>query len=87
MNVFFQLNLQQSLEPVEAFVAQSSEQTPFTSEFVGSISLATESCEKSQSTVCRKSWVLSVCSGFLSQEKLTGWVRINTVKKVISQLL
>jgi hypothetical protein len=26
-------------------------------------------------------------SGFLPQEKLTGWVRINTVKKVISQLL
>jgi hypothetical protein len=27
------------------------------------------------------------CSGFLPQGKLTGWVRINTVKKVISQLL
>ena len=25
--------------------------------------------------------------GFLPQGKLTGWVRINTVKKVISQLL
>jgi hypothetical protein len=37
-----------------ASVAQSSEQAPFTSEFVGSI-LATDSCEKSQSTLCRKS--------------------------------
>ena len=70
----------------EASVAQSSEQAPFTSEFVGSI-LATDSCEKSQSTLCRKSWVFSGCSGFLPQGKLTGWVRINTVKKVISQLL
>ena len=60
--------------------------TPFTSEFVGSI-LAMDSCEKSQSTLCRKSWVFSECSGFLSQGKLTGWVRINTVRKVISQLL
>jgi hypothetical protein len=55
----------------------------FTSEFVGSI-LATDSCGKSQSTLCRKSWVFS---GFLPQGKLTGWVRINTVKNVISQLL
>jgi hypothetical protein len=39
--------------------------------FVGSI-LAADSCEKSQSTLCRK---------------LTGWVWINTVKKVISELL
>jgi hypothetical protein len=65
-------------------VAQSDEQAPFTSEFVGSI-LATDSCEKSQSTLCRKSWVFSGCSGFLPQGKLTGWVyRINTVKKVIT---
>ena len=31
--------------------------------------------------------VFSECSSFLPQGKLTGWVRINTVKKVISQLL
>jgi hypothetical protein len=59
-------------------VAQSSEQAPFTSEFVGSI-LATDSCEKKhrQSTFCRKSWVSS--PDFLPQGKLTGWVRINIV--------
>ena len=39
-----------------ASVAQSSEQASFTSEPVGSI-LATDSCEKNQSTLCRKSWV------------------------------
>jgi hypothetical protein len=52
-----------------------SEQAPFTSgsEFVGSI-LATDSCEKSLSTLCRKSWVFSGRSGFLPQGKLTGWV-------------
>ena len=49
--------------------------------------LAAGSCEKSQSTLCRKSWVFSRRYGFLPQGKLTGWVRINTVKKVISQLL
>ena len=70
----------------EVSVAQSSEQAPFTSEFVASI-LATDLCEKSQSTLCRKSWVFSGCSGFLPQRKLTGRVRINTLKKVISQLL
>jgi hypothetical protein len=64
-----------------ASVAQSSEQAPFTSEIVGSI-LSTDSCEKSQSTLCRKSWVFSGYSGFLPQGKLTGWVRINTVRKV-----
>ena len=69
---------------VRVSVAQSSEQAPFNSEIVGSI-LATDSCEKSLSTLCRKSWVFSWCSGFLPQGKLTGWVRINTVKKVISQ--
>ena len=42
--------------------AQSSEQAPFTSEFVGSI-LATDSGEKSQLTLCRKSWVFSGRSG------------------------
>ena len=66
-----------------ASVAQLSEQAPFTSEIVGSI-LATDSCEKSQSTLCRKLWVFSGCSGFLPQGKLTGWVRINTAKKVIT---
>jgi hypothetical protein len=43
-----------------------------------------ENAEKNLSTLCRKSWVFS---GFLPQGKLTGWVRINTVRKVISQLL
>jgi Sec7-like guanine-nucleotide exchange factor len=58
-----------------AFVSKSSEQAPFTSEFVGSI-LATDSCEKSRSMLCRKSWVFSGCSGFLPQGMLTcrvGW--------------
>ena len=32
-------------------------------------------CEKSKSTLCRKSWVFSGCFGFLPQGKLTGWVR------------
>jgi hypothetical protein len=58
-------------------VTQSSSQAPFTSENVGSI-LATDSCEKSQSTLCRKSWVFSGCSGFLPQGKLTGWVTGST---------
>jgi hypothetical protein len=52
------------------------------SEFAGSILATRESCEKGESTLCRKSWVFSGRSGFLAQEKLTGWVRINTVKKV-----
>jgi hypothetical protein len=67
-------------------VAQSSEQATFTSEIESWI-LATDSCEKSRSTFCRKSWVYSGCSGFLPQGKLTGWVRINTVRKVVSRLL
>ena len=61
-------------------MAQASEQAPFTSEIVGLI-LTTDSCEKSQSTLCQKSWVFSGCSGFLLQGKLAGWVRMNTVKK------
>jgi hypothetical protein len=65
------------------YVCMSSVQAPFTSEIAGLI-LATDSCEKSRSTLCRKSWVFSCRSGFLLQEKLTGWVRINTVKKVIT---
>ena len=61
----------------QTMVAQSSEQAPFTSEIVGSI-LATDSCEKSKSTLCRKSWVFSGCSGFLPQGKsVTGWVKAN----------
>jgi hypothetical protein len=60
---------------------QLSEQAPFTSENVGSI-LATLRAHVKR--VGQKSWVFS---GFLPQGKLTGWVRINTVKKVISQLL
>jgi hypothetical protein len=35
----------------------------------------------SHSTLCQKSWVFSGCS--LPQGKLTGWVKLNTVKKVI----
>jgi hypothetical protein len=69
-----------------ASVAQSSEQAPFISLMEGLI-LATDSCEKSQSTLCRKSWVFFGRSGLVPQGKLTGWVRINTVKKIISQLL
>jgi hypothetical protein len=65
-----------------ASVAQSSEQAPFTSEPVGSI-LATDSCEKNQSTLCRKSWVFPGYSGFLPQGKLTGRVT-TTVKKAIT---
>jgi hypothetical protein len=65
-------------------VAWSSEQAPFTSEIVV---ITSDSWEKSQSTLNRKSWVFSGCSGFLPQGKLTGWVRINIVRKVISQLL
>jgi hypothetical protein len=53
-------------------MAQSSGQATFTSEFVGSI-LATDSCKKSPSTLCRKSWDFSRRSGFLPQGKLTGW--------------
>jgi hypothetical protein len=63
-----------------------AEQAPFASEFVASI-LATDSCEKSLSTLSRKSCVFSGCSGFLPQGRLSGWVRINTVRKVISHLL
>jgi hypothetical protein len=59
-------------------VGQSSEQAPFTSEVVSSI-LAMDTCGKSQSTLCRKLWVFSWCSGFLPQGKLIGWIRINTV--------
>ena len=35
---------------------------------------SSHSCEKSKSTLCRKSWVFSGHSGFLPQGKLTGWV-------------
>ena len=51
---------------------------------MGSI-LALDSCEKNCSAESRGS-VFSGCSGFLPQGKLTGWVRINTVRKVISQI-
>ena len=66
-------------------MARSSEEAPFTSEFVGSI-LATDSCEKSQSTLCRKSWVFSGCSGFLPQGKLTGKVDRGFGGQVVSAL-
>ena len=51
-----------------ASIAQSSEQATYTSEIVGSI-LATDSCEKSQSTFCQKSWVFSGRSSFLPPGK------------------
>jgi hypothetical protein len=73
-------------EMLGASVAQSSQQAPFTSENVSSIP-AMDSCEKSRSTLCRKSCVVSGRSGFLPQGKLSGWFRINIVRKVISQLL
>ena len=56
-------------------MAQSSEQRPFT--IVGPI-LTTNSCEKSESTLCRKSCVFSGRSASLPQGKLTGWVRVFT---------
>ena len=49
--------------------------------FVGAVVRASafhnssHSCEKSKSTLCRKSWVFSGHSGFLPQGKLTGWIR------------
>jgi hypothetical protein len=60
---------------------------PLTSEPVVGPILAADSCEKSLSTPCRKSWIFSGRAGFLPQGKLARWVRINTVGKVISQLL
>jgi hypothetical protein len=72
-------------------ISLPSEQAPFWPRRSWGSTLATDSCEKvekSQSTLCRrKSSVFSGCSGFLPQGKLTGWVRINIVRKVISQLL
>ncbi len=62
-------------------MAQWSECSPFTSEAAGSNPVL-HSCEKSQSTLCRKSWVFSGLSGFLPQGMLTGWIRINTAKEV-----
>jgi hypothetical protein len=61
---------------IGALVAQSSEKAPFSSEIGGPI-LATDSwrsCEKSQSTLYRKSWVFSRYSGFLPLGMLTGWL-------------
>jgi hypothetical protein len=56
---------------------------------MGSIlAIYTDSCEKNLSTLNRMSWVFSGRSGFLPlQGKLAEWVMINTVRKVISQLL
>ncbi len=71
-NKFFKQSFQKKLL-VGASVGQSLEQTLFTSKIVGSI-LATNSCEKSQSTLWRNSWVFSGHSGFLPQGKLTGRV-------------
>ena len=67
-------------------MAQSSEQAPFTSENVGSI-LATELCEESVNALPKLVGFLRALSGCLPQGKLTGWVRINTVMRVVSQLL
>ena len=55
-------------------VAQSSEQASFSSEMVASIH-AMDSCEKSQSTLCRKSWVFPGAPVSFRRGKLTGWVR------------
>ena len=54
---------------------------PFTSKFVDSI-LSTDSCEKSLSTLCRKSWVFSESRGFPPTGKVdrVGY-RINIVRK------
>ena len=60
-----------------ASVVQSSQQAHFTSWVRFSFRI---SCEKSQSTLCRRSWVFCGCSGFLPKGKLTGLVKINTVK-------
>ena len=49
------LNSLHNQDNLGASVALWSEQAPFTSEIVGSI-LATDSCEKSLPTLCRKSW-------------------------------
>jgi hypothetical protein len=65
---------------------QSSEPAHFTSEIVSSI-LATDSSEKSLSTLFRNSWVFSGRSGFVgkdnhSQEsKITIVVKINSLGK------
>jgi hypothetical protein len=56
---------------VGGFGGAVAAQAPFTSEFVSSI-LATDSCEKSQSTLCRKSWVFSGCSQDFFQDFLLG---------------
>jgi hypothetical protein len=56
-------------------VAQSSDQAPFTSEVVGSI-LARVKRVRQDSV-----------ESFLPQGKLPGWVRINTVRGVISHAI
>jgi hypothetical protein len=64
---------------------QSSEPAHFTSEIVGYV-FATDSCEKSclhSAESCGFSPGAPV--SFLPQGKLTGWVRINIVRKVILQ--
>ena len=67
-----------------ASVLQSSEQAPFTSEFVGSI-LATDRLMRKESVNA-----LSKVVGFPRPlrfpltRKLTGWIRLSTVKKVIT---
>jgi hypothetical protein len=38
----------------------------------------------SQRSAESRAWVFSGCSGFLPQGKLTRWVRINIVRKVIT---
>jgi hypothetical protein len=64
-------------------MAQS--QATFTSEIVGSV-LATDSCEESVNALPKVVGFLRVL-WFPPTGKLTGWVRINTVKKVMSEEL
>jgi hypothetical protein len=53
----------------KALMAQSSDQTPLNSEFVGSI-LATDSCEKCSSMLYRKPWVFSPGAPVSSQREI-----------------
>ena len=61
-----------------ASVAQSSVQAPFTSKAVGS-TVAVLLCKKGQSALYPESWV-----SVFSRGELTGRMRINIVRKIIS---
>ena len=71
---------------VESSVAQSSEQGPFTSEFVGWI-LATDSCEESVNALSKVLDLLRLLRFVPTGKVNMAGVRKNTVKKTISQLL